>query len=63
VGGRKEVELPVRGVGVGQKGDAGKEKAFSPCFGGRKGNQQCKILGGVAIGCFSKQEVGVLSWD
>jgi hypothetical protein len=35
---------------TGRIRDTGEEKRFSPYFGGRKGDQQCEILGEVTIG-------------
>lgn len=37
--------------------DRGREREISPCFGGRKGNQQGEISGRVAIGEFSRWDI------
>jgi hypothetical protein len=37
--------------------EAGRGREFSPCFGGRKGEQPSEILARVAIGHFLRQEI------
>lgn len=44
-------------VGLDRLRDAGRKGEFSPCFGGRKGEQPCEILCRLAIGHFPRREM------
>lgn len=44
-------------VPTGGLGDAGRERELYPCFGERKGDQSCEILGGLDMGHFPRWEL------